>query len=477
MAGIILHFISQRVSLRVVSQRTSLSVVMACVAFTLVFLGVCRLPVSHFWRESLSLVSWCLSYFALHFVFIACVAYKLFSWRVSPSGCFYGVCRLQVVFTACVAFQLAISACVAYKLFSWRVSPSGCFHGVCRLQVAVSGVCRFRQFHGVFRILLSILCLQRVSLISCFHGVCRLELVFTACVAFRLFSRPGSPSSWPFLACVAYKLFSRRVLPSGCFSWRVSPSGCFDGVCRLQVVSTACVTFRLAVSGVCRFHSSFMVSFIFCSPFGVHSTCRLQLVRACTTFKLLSWRVSLRLAAFLTLDVFRLVFITCVALRFPQPLQRVSLSGWFVYGIFCSQFSFRSLCHFQRSIWHLLLLFIQYVVPPFWDRFSWCVISFVLMYGTSFWSCISHFLYFAVRVFSVCVLLRISCSLSRFFFSRLLLLTFSFPQLVPVFGNFLLYFFVCSSMLQKLKHEFFLVYFLGPFCFLVFYSLGIFKRC
>ena len=66
----------------------------ACVAFTLVFLGVCRLPVSHFWRESLSLVSWCLSYFALHFVFIACVAYKLFSWRVSPSGCFLGVCRL-----------------------------------------------------------------------------------------------------------------------------------------------------------------------------------------------------------------------------------------------------------------------------------------------------------------------------------------------------------------------------------------------
>ena len=113
---------------------------------------------------------------------------------------------------------------------------------------------------------------------------------------------------------------------------------------------------------------------------------------------------------------------------------------------FLSQFSFRSLCHFQSSIWHLLLLFIQYVVPPFWDRFSWCVASFVLMCGASFWSCISHFLYFAVRVFSVCVLLRISCSLSRFY-SRSLLLTFSFPQLVPVFGNFLLYFFVCSSML------------------------------
>ena len=133
-------------SLRLVSHRTSLSVVMACVAVTLVFLGLCRLPVSHFWRQSLSLV------------------------------------------------------------------------------------------HGVFRSLLSILCLQRVSLISCFHGVCRLPVVFTACVAFQL-----------------------------------------------------------AISGVCRFHSSFMVCFIFCSPFSVHSACRLQLVfmaMACTTFKLFSWRVS-----------------------------------------------------------------------------------------------------------------------------------------------------------------------------------------
>ena len=95
----------------------SLLVVIACVAFTLVFLGVCRPPVSHFSRESLSLVSWCFSYFALHFVFIACVAcnfvfvlfcFYFFLWRVSPSGCFH----------ACVAFQLAYSACVAYKLFS-----------------------------------------------------------------------------------------------------------------------------------------------------------------------------------------------------------------------------------------------------------------------------------------------------------------------------------------------------------------------
>ena len=75
------------------------------------------------------------------------------------------------------------------------------------------------------------------------------------------------------------------------------------------------------------------------------------------------------------------------------------------------------MCNFQSSIWHLLLLFIRYVAPPFWDRFSWWVTSFDLMCGASFWFCISHFLYFAIRVFSVCVLLRISRSLSRFLFT------------------------------------------------------------
>ena len=131
----------------------SLSVVIACVAFTLVFLGVCRPPIGHFWRESLSLVSWCLSYFALHFVFIACVAYKfVFSWRVSSSGCFH----------PCVAFQLAISACVAYKLFSWRVTPSGCFHACVAFQLAISACVAYKLFSW------------RVTPSGCFYGVCRL---------------------------------------------------------------------------------------------------------------------------------------------------------------------------------------------------------------------------------------------------------------------------------------------------------------
>ena len=124
------------------------------------------------------------------------------------------------------------------------------------------------------------------------------------------------------------------------------------------------------------------------------------------------------------------------------------------------------------SIWHLLLLFIQYVVLPFWARFSWCVASFVLVCGTSFWSCISHFLHFAVRVFSVCVLLRISCSLSRFLFTFVDAYVF-FPATSFSIENFLLYFFVCFVYVLQLNTIFFLAYFLGPFCFLVFYSLGI----
>ena len=143
---------------------------------------------------------------------MACVAFRLFSRRLSPLGCLYGVCRLPVsrswrVSLSYFALHFVFIDCVAYKLFSWGVSPSGCFYGVCRLQVV-------------------------------------------------------------YVACVAFRLFSRRLPP-------------------LEVVSTAFVAFRLAVSGVCRFHSSFMVYFIFCSPFSVHSACRLQLARACTTLKLL----------------------------------------------------------------------------------------------------------------------------------------------------------------------------------------------
>ena len=118
-------------------------------------------------------------------------------------------------------------------------------------------------------------------------------------------------------------------------------SSCFHNVCHFQVAFLACVvfklvslafvTFQLVISGMYLFHSSFMVSFIFCSQFTFI---------ACVAYKLFSWCLSpsscfdcvchLQGSAFVALVSLRLVFITrialiflfvsCVSVRFPQPL-------------------------------------------------------------------------------------------------------------------------------------------------------------
>ena len=104
---------------------------------------------------------------------------------------------------------------------------------------------------------------ERASLISCFHSVCRLQVVFMRYVAFRLFSQ------------------------------RLSPLGCFYSVC--------------------RFHSSFMVSFIFCNPFSVHSACRLK-VSGISSFK------RFQTSFYNVLCPHFFIFVAGVALKFPQPL-------------------------------------------------------------------------------------------------------------------------------------------------------------
>ena len=199
---------SQRVSLRLVSQRTSLSAVMACVAFTLVFLDVCRLPVSHFWGESLSLVSWCLSYFALHFVFIACVAYKFFfSWRVA----------FRLFLRRVSPSSQPFLACVAYKLFSWRGSPSSQPFLACVAFTLVSWCLSYFALHLVFiaRVAYNLFSLH-VPPSSCFHGVCRLKvsgisrLVCITCFAhiFIFYFRRGCRSqvSSAFIARIPFRL-------------------------------------------------------------------------------------------------------------------------------------------------------------------------------------------------------------------------------------------------------------------------------
>ena len=125
---------------------------------------------------------------------MACVAFRLFSWGIPPSGCFHSVCRLKVVFTAFFAqFQLAISS-------------------VCRLQVVFSA--------------------QRLSSLGCFYGVCRLPVshFWRVSLYFAL--------HLVFIAHVAYNLFS----------WHVPPSSCFHGVCRLKVSG---------ISSFRRFQTSF----------------------------------------------------------------------------------------------------------------------------------------------------------------------------------------------------------------------------
>ena len=81
---------------------------------------------------------------------------------------------------------------------------------------------------------------------------------------------------------------------------------------------SACVTFQSAISGVCRFHSSFMVSFAFCSPFSIHSVCRLQVV-----------------------------FMACVAFQFPISGVFRFYSSFMVSLVFCSPFSVHSVCRLQ----------------------------------------------------------------------------------------------------------------------------------
>ena len=153
-----------------------------------------------------------------------------------------------------VFLKLVFMACVAFKL------P---FHRVCGFQTS---------FHGgnypSFKF-------HTVLLSSCFHGVMHFQVVFRAWVILKLVS----------LLCVAFRLFSQGVWPS---SW----------------------TFV-----ACHFHSSFLVSFIFCSPFSFI---------ACVAYKLFSWCVlpsscfhgicRCQVSAFLALHAFRHVFITFIAL-------------------------------------------------------------------------------------------------------------------------------------------------------------------
>ena len=153
-----------------------------------------------------------------------------------------------------------------------------------------------------------------MSLTSCFHGVCRLHFVFTACVAFQI-----------AISSV------RRFHSSFMVSLVLCSPFSIHGVCRLQVVFRACVAFQFPISGVFRFYSSFMVSLVFCSPFSVHSVCRLQVVFiACTPSSCFHDVCRVQVSGISSIRRFQtsfynvlpsfFIFVASVAFRFPQPL-------------------------------------------------------------------------------------------------------------------------------------------------------------
>ena len=133
-----------------------------------------------------------------------------------------------------------------------------------------------------------------------------------------------------FFAICVLEISFHGVLPSSyfeLFSSCPSLSSCISGVsrlqvscfcmCRLQFVFTECVAFQLDFSVVCHFHSSFLVSFIFCFPFSFIT---------CMAYKVFSWPVlpssccpgicRRQVSRFLALDAFRQLYITCIALNF-----------------------------------------------------------------------------------------------------------------------------------------------------------------
>ena len=167
--------------------------------------------------------------------------------------------------------------------------------------------------------------------------------------------------------------------------------------------------------------------------------------------------VAFRLAAFLALDAFRLAFITCFALIFYFRCESSSLLGFLsLYSDYPFQagfmvFSTPNLVLVACVAFSLVFgIFCSYLFsmsfPLFRTVFSWCV-ALLSSCAARHFGLVFHIFYTLRSVFFLYAWPFAYPVVCRVFCSRLLLLTFSFPQLVPVFGNFLLYFFVCSSML------------------------------
>ena len=220
-----------------------------------------------------------------------------------------------------------------------------------------------------------------------------------------------------FIALVAYNLFS----------WHVPPSSCFHCVCRFQVSG---------ISSFRRFQTSFCN--VLCPHFLFSS--RVSLLGFLSLYSAYPFQAGL----FMVFSAPNLVFVVCVTLSL-------------VFGIFCSYLFSMSLLPFG-IVFHGVLLLLS----------SCAARHFGLVFHIFYTLPSVFFLYACPFAYPVVCRVLYLCSL---------LLTFSFPQLVPVFGNLSSLFLCLFVNVIEVTHWFFLVYFLGPFQFLVFHSLGILKRC
>ena len=126
-----------------------------------------------------------------------------------------------------------------------------------------------------------------------FMGSVAFKLPFYSMCCFPTRFHGGYCSSFNFLSVLLLSFF----LSIQCFQVAVCRlQVSFLSVCHLQVVFMERVAFQLAVSGMCRFHSSFMVIFLFCAPFSFiacllttcfHGVCHLPVFfMTSATFKL-----------------------------------------------------------------------------------------------------------------------------------------------------------------------------------------------
>ena len=201
------------------------------------------------------------NYFPWRFAFKLPSSYfELFSQCPSLSSCIsgvsrlqvscFGMCRLQVVFTECLAFELDFSvvslslqflgvfhillsiqfysvcglrvfmACVAFKLFSWRLPPSSHqLSGIRRFQT-----CLYNMYCPQFLI---VCCVCRYSVSSAFIGHIPLRLVLWYFLLPIQFSQGVSLSVYFFgIFCSYLNVIQVVVLPflGPFFSWYVASS-------------------------------------------------------------------------------------------------------------------------------------------------------------------------------------------------------------------------------------------------------------